>query len=107
MAAPDLAAVLVYLDDQATGWDDAVISAALAAETAAQARVCRVPSEGDYPADLKEALFRRVTHNLAMRPLHLGLQAAMTEGYVAQTRVGGTDAEVRRLEAPHRKLVVG
>lgn len=107
MAAPEIADLHDYLVDQDQGWDDASISAAYAAEIAAQARVCRVPTEGDYPADLTEALFRRVAHNLALRALPLGLQASMTDGAVAQTRVGGTDAEVRRLEAPFRKLVVG
>jgi len=35
------------------------------------------------------------------------VQASMSEAAVATTRVGGTDAEVRRLEAPFRKLSCG
>lgn len=57
--------------------------------------------------DLNEALFRRVAHNLALRTLPLGVQASLAEGAVATTRVGGTDAEVRRLEAPFRRRTVG
>lgn len=104
MPLPTLAETKTYLG---TGhsWSDAEITAALAAETAAQAAVCLVPV--DPPADLREALFRRVAHNLAVRALPLGIQASMSEASVSTNRVGGTDAEVRRLEAPHRLVVIG
>ena len=113
---PDLAAVKAYLDLADGLADDAEISSALAAETAAQAAVCTIPvvpvdpddpDAGDvYADDIAEALFRRVAHNLALRGLPLGVQASLADGYVATNRVGGTDAEVRRLEAPYRKLVI-
>jgi hypothetical protein len=86
-------------------WSDAAISDAVAAESAAQAAVCRIPD--DYPSDLMEALCRRVAHNLAVRALPLGVQATITDAAALNTYVGGTDAEVRRLEAPYRKLVIG
>lgn len=60
-----------------------------------------------WPGDLVEALYRRVAHTLALRALPLGFQATVSEGGVATNSVGGTDAEVRRLEAPYRRLVVG
>lgn len=110
--APDLTAVSTYLGSDHS-WTDAEVTAALLAETAAQAKVCTFPpdpTDGDplpYPADLAEALCRRVAHNLALRALPLGVQANITEMAVATTRVGGTDAEVRRLEAPHRRRVLG
>lgn len=107
MPAPVLADVKVYLG---TGhsWTDAQLTSALAAEKAAQSRVCRVPADVDvWPSDLAEALFRRVAHNLALRALPLGVQASITDAAVATNRVGGTDAEVARLEAPWRRLVVG
>lgn len=108
MTAPTLAEVKAYLLTTGHSWTDPEISTALAGETLAQSRVCRVPTGTDpYPADLAEALFRRVAHNLALRSLPLGVQASITEAAVATNRVGGTDAEVRRLEAPHRRLVVG
>lgn len=98
MAAPDLAALKSYLG--VTSASDTEITAALAAETAAQAAVCRV---GDYPADLTEALKRRVARNLKMRSNVLGL----ADGEMGSVRIGSTDPEVRRLEAPYRRRVVG
>lgn len=103
---PDADAVAAYLGDQ-NAWTPEEIDAALDAETAAQALVVRLPETGDYPADLAEALFRRVAHNLALRGLPLGVSVDLTDTAVATNRVGGTDAEVRRLEAPHRKMPVG
>lgn len=108
MATDVAAAVTGYLAAGGSVWTEQEISAALAAEQAAQAARCRVPAEDDdWPADLLEALCRRVAHNLALRGLPLGVQATISEAAVAQTRVAGTDAEVARLEAPHRRLVVG
>jgi hypothetical protein len=110
---PDLPTVLTYLGTDSS-WASEEVESALAAETAAQARVVKFPPDPDapaeplpYPADLAEALCRRVAHNLALRALPLGVQATISEMAVATTSVGGTDAEVRRLERPHRKLVIG
>lgn len=109
---PELADVLGYLGPN-TSWSDEEVAAALLAETAAQAAVVRFPADPPppaeaqaYPADLAEALFRRVAHNLAVRALPLGVQATVTDGAALSTYVGGTDAEVKRLEAPYRKRVV-
>jgi hypothetical protein len=104
MPLPNLATVKTYLGT-GISWTDAEITSALASETAAQAAVCTVPV--DPPADLAEALCRRVAHNLAVRALPLGIQASMSEAAVSTNRVGGTDAEVARLEAPYRKVVIG
>lgn len=106
---PNLAAVKVYLGDNGPSYSDDVIQEALTAETAAQADVCRIPGEaGDaYPAALDEALCRRVAHNLAVRAVPLGVEARITDVGAAVTRVGGPDAEVRRLEGPYRKLLLG
>lgn len=112
-----LETVTSYLGD--VSWEPADIESALDAETAAQLKRCRVPSHVDdtdpddpvtvydYTADLTEALCRRVAHNLALRALPLGVQASVSEAAIATTRVGGTDAEVSRLEAPWRKVIVG
>lgn len=109
MAAPTPEQVTAYLADAGTDWTAEQIAGAYAAEKAAQASVCTVPADdADWPADLAEALFRRVAHNLALRSLPLGVAPSITDGAVAIARPGGTDAEVRRLEAPYRKrLVVG
>lgn len=109
---PDLNDVLDYLGADRS-WDSAQVGAALVAETAAQAAVVRFPADPPspaapltYPPDLAEALFRRVAHNLAVRALPLGVQATITDAAALNTYVGGTDAEVKRLEAPYRKRVV-
>lgn len=103
---PDTATVIREYLGTEVSWTDAAITDAVAAESAAQAAVCRLPDTTDYPADLMEALCRRVAHNLAVRALPLGVQATITDAAALNTYVGGTDAEVRRLEAPYRKLVV-
>lgn len=109
MAYPTLPEVKVYLGAAAQTYTDAAITAALTAETAAQAAVCRIPAaagdppEVTLPDDLEEALMRRVARNLAMRRLPLGVQTSET----ATTPLGTNDPEVRRLERPHRKVRVG
>jgi len=110
MTAPSATEVGTYLDNAigASWWTPDDVASALAAEKAAQAKRCRVPADAEaWPDDLAEALKRRTAHNLAVRPLPLGVQPTVTEAAALATFVGGTDAEVRRLEAPHRKLVIG
>lgn len=110
--APTFGEVSSYLGPD-SGFDDGAIAEALTAEIAAQSRVVRFPADPalpadplPYPDDLREALFRRVAHNLALRRLPLGVQATLSDTAVATNHVGGTDAEVARLERPHRKRVV-
>jgi hypothetical protein len=107
MAAPTAADVTTYLGSD-TSYETEEIESALAAEKAAQKRRCRVPADdAEWPADLVEALCRRVHRNLAMRGLPLGLVVdAADDGQSATTRVG-SDIEVRRLEAPWRRVVMG
>ncbi|HEY3516610.1 MAG TPA: hypothetical protein VGL98_06140 [Gammaproteobacteria bacterium] len=99
---PDLDDVLNYL-----GWtedndnDDA--ATALATESAAQRRVCRIGAT--YPDDLRGALYRRVARNLALKGLPLAVLRGDAES--GDTVLPGRDPEVRRLEGPHRKLVAG
>jgi len=76
------------------------VSDAYAAEVADQASRCQVEP---YTDALAEALHRRVQRSLAMRALPLGVQ--MDE--LGSTRIGSTDPEVRRLEGPYRRVVVG
>jgi len=61
-----------------------------AAEAAAQRSVCYVPA-GDLPDELEQALARRVEVNLTQ-----------ADGRTV-VRVGSTDPEVRRLEAPFNR----
>jgi hypothetical protein len=90
-------------DKSLTGHTDTAIQGAIDAEAAAQAGKCRIPDP--VPADLDEALLRRVVCNLARRKLPLAMLQGDADGGAA--RLPGNDPEVRRLEAPHRKLVSG
>lgn len=108
MPAPNTLDAQAYLEPMRGSWSAEDITKAFAAEKAAQARVCSVPADDAvWPADLAEALFRRTAHNLALRALPLGFEEVISETSATGMRVGGTDAEVRRLEAPYRRLVVG
>jgi hypothetical protein len=100
-AMPDVDDVRAYLDGDS--YDDEQIAGALAAESDAQRRVCSVPAA--YPNDLREALLRRVQRNLVMRAQPLMVIPGAEDG--APSVIPSRDAEVRRLEAPFRKLIVG
>lgn len=102
MAVPTLASVKAYLGE--TSFVDADISQALAAETAAQANLCTIPVV--YPADLAEALLRRVARNLALRGIPLAVLQGDSEAN-GPSFLPGKDPMVRQYEAPYRRLVVG
>jgi hypothetical protein len=99
--ALDLTALRAYLLD--TSATDAEILDALGAERAAQVARCRVEP---YTPDLLQALKRRVARNLAARRVPVATFTAFDGGQTSQ-RVPQHDAEIRRLEAPHRKRPVG
>jgi len=104
MAAPTAEDVETYLGD--TSYTTEEIGAALAAEKAAQGARCRVPADdATWPEDLAEALKRRVARNLSLRNLPLAQLEGDADVGLITPRV--VDAEVRRLEGPHRKLVFG
>lgn len=90
-----------YLVDYS--WNDDEIQCALDAEEAAQRSKCTIPDP--VPVDLEEALKRRVQRNLAMRRLPLAVLQGDAEG--GSMVLPGRDPEVRRLEAPYPRLVVG
>lgn len=113
---PDLDAVLTYLGE--TDADDdrkATISSALATEIAAQRHAVRRSAYGvdpeapadpvPWPVDLAEAVCRRVARNLVLRNLPLAVLQSDAEGGALATP--GKDPEVRRLEAPYRRLPSG
>lgn len=100
----ELDEVKAYLGESADGWTDDEITSALTAETLAQSRVCRVPA--DMPADLAEALKRRVARSLNVRALPLGYAVQVDDTGFGISRLG-YDAEIRRLEAPWKKVTVG
>jgi hypothetical protein len=87
----------------AHSYTDEQVAAMLAQERAAQFARCRIPAA--YPPDLRGALMRRTQRALAM--LHLSLAVKETVEGESQIIVPGNDPEVRRLEAPYRKVTVG
>jgi hypothetical protein len=99
---PTVAQVQTYLGD--TSYTVAEITDALTAEAAAQRARCRVTT---YTDDLAQALKRRVSRNLAARSVPLATFTSFEGGGGAATRVPMLDAEIVRLEAPYRRLVVG
>lgn len=103
-SVPDLDDVKGYLkidlDDTS---QDADIAGALEAEIQAQRDVCRIPTE--FSVALREALYRRVARNLALRGLPLAVLRG--DGEAGDTVLPGRDPEVRRFEGPYRKLTMG
>jgi hypothetical protein len=98
---PKVSDVAVYLGSAAGNWSTDDLQDALDAERAAQRARCG--ERPYYPPDLRQALLRRIQRNLALRRLPLAVQDS--EG--GSTVLPGRDPEVRRLEGPWRKLVVG
>lgn len=96
---PTVADVGVYLGEHS--WSDDELQDALTAEAVAQRRVCSVPAA--YCADLRQALLRRVQVNLAKR----GQPFLTVPDSETPALIPARDAEVRRLEAPYRPLVMG
>lgn len=93
-----------YLGDESV-WTESEVEDALAAETSLQAKLCRVPEDGD-PA-LDQALLRRVMVSLAMRPIPLGYKESLSpDGPISNIRVGGGDREIDRLESPWRRVTI-
>jgi hypothetical protein len=104
VSAPTAEDVEAYLGT--TSYTTEKLGAALAAEKAAQAARCRVPADdATWPADLTEALKRRVARNLALRAVPLAQFQGDQEIGTFTPRI--VDSEVRRLEAPHRRITVG
>lgn len=84
----------------ALGKPDAEVRDTYLAEVAAQGRACRTEA---YTDDLAAALVRRVRRARAMASVPLGVVL----DDAGATRLGYNDPEIRRLEGPYRRLVVG
>jgi hypothetical protein len=95
------AVAIAYLGD--TSWGSPDITDALEAERAAQAARCYIDP---YPADLRQALLRRVARNLAARAVPIA-QYSSFEGVMTGARVPMQDAEIARLEGPYLRVCVG
>ena len=98
-------ALRTYLGDGATRYpvaDPDPLEQPFDTEVAAQAQGLTVPDP--LPADLAEALYRRVAVNLAKRSIPLGITGFGEAGI--GVRLGTNDPEIRRLEAPYRDVFV-
>jgi hypothetical protein len=98
---PDVDAVNAYLGDHS--FTDGEVDDMLRQETQAQRGRCRIPAA--YPDDLRGALLRRVQRALHMKSLVLAVKE--TQDGESQIVVPGNDPEVRRLEAPWRRVLIG
>lgn len=99
---PNIDDVKAYLGQEAQRWTDEELDDTLEAETDIQANKCRVIDP--YPAALRRALLRRVMRALATKQNAFGVSLAV-DGETSF--VPRWDGEIRRLEAPYRRLVVG
>lgn len=107
MPAPTTGQVQEYLTSIGLTPTEAVLADAYTAEVSAQAAVCEMPAgDAEWPADLAEALCRRVAVNLTVRGLPLGVQTSISEAAFGVTRVGGGDREIDRLEGPYRTIAI-
>ncbi len=98
----DVKAYLVSIGVPVGRYTDATLNQVIATETAAQARKCKPSSS----PDLAEALQRRVVVNLARRGITLGVIEQSSDA-AGPAFIPRHDAEVKRLEAPYRRMVVG
>lgn len=86
---------------------DAKIQRKLDAELAKQTKKCGVDVDGErvrrdpYPADLLDALIRRVSRSLAVADEPLGIITGAGDGNVGLGRVSGRDREIERLESDY------
>lgn len=92
-----------YMGADAASWSAPEIADALLVEAGAQRDRCRVGAA--YPDPLRGALLRRVQRNLAMRRLPLAMPTGDADAGAGV--LPGRDPEVRRLEAPYRRLPIG
>lgn len=84
-------------------YTDQQLQDALDAEAAAQRRTLRMPAV--YSADLRQALLRRAARALALMRINVNTEIDGETG--RNTVPSGLDREIRRYEAPYRRLPVG
>lgn len=101
MPIPTLEQVRAWIQVPATVLDDPSLEQVYAAELVLQARYCTV-DEDVYPPELAQAIYRRVGRVVAAKGVPLGVVA----DEFGQLRLSQWDAEVERLEAPHRDIPV-
>lgn len=102
-AMPDFTDYRDWHPDNGGSWSDEQITDSLDTCASAQRAVCRVGAV--YPPDLRGALFRRVSDDLASRVAPS--LTVLNDGEAEQAIRPGRDPEIARLERPYRKLRFG
>jgi hypothetical protein len=101
---PTVNDVALYLGANAGTWSQTQLAEVLAGERDAQRAKCG--ERANYPDALRQALLRRCARALAMRRMPLAVNFGDADGSGSLV-LPGRDPEVRRLEGPYRRLVVG
>jgi hypothetical protein len=99
---PTLTEVRDWLQAPATVVTDTQLQHVLDAEVALQAEWCTVPA--DYAEPLYQAVLRRCAREIAARGVPLGMLGPDAE--FGGATLARWDAEIERLEGPHRTQVM-
>jgi len=102
---PDLVEVREWIGVSPQSLSEVQLQEVMDGEDANQQEVCTVDDPGDRAADLVEAFYRRVGRAVAARGIPLGSTPGNEE--YGPTRLSSFDAEIERLEGPHRIAVFG
>lgn len=102
MPVPTLEQVRAWIQVPATVLDDPSLQQVYDAEINAQVAYCLVADEAAYPAELAQALYRRVGIAVARKGFPLGV----ISDEFGPVRISQWDAELERLEGPHRVIPV-
>ena len=95
---PTLAEIRAWLKTPATVLDDSQLDVIAGAEQFAQTHLLAWP-DGDAPADLVAAFYRRCARHAAAKGIPLGILGADAE--YGAVRLSKWESEVDRLEAPY------
>jgi hypothetical protein len=112
VTVPTLPEVRAWIGVSVASMSDEQLTVVIDAEVALQAATCDLtpavpPPEGtpgDYPPEMRQALYRRCARQVAARGLPLGLTDVV--GEYGPARIPTYDAEIARLEASRRFVVV-
>lgn len=103
---PNLAEVRSWLGLSTGTISDDQLTRIYDGELSLQAQMCCIPADPDaYPPEAAEGLFRRVGRAVASRSVPLGMVGVDSE--YGASRLPPTDAEIARVEAPIRRMVLG
>jgi hypothetical protein len=106
-SVPSLAEIREWIGVPAAVMPDDQLQTVVLAELSLQAKLCDVGdgADGSYPAEAVEGLYRRVGRVVAARVSPLGMIG--TDSEYGAARLPSTDAEITRVEAPIRRMVLG